>query len=213
MNNVIQPGSGAPLVAQDSASLPPEDRPAGFRVTGANKTHADYTLTAISADVLHADNAVCRGEGGTVFQAAPALAFRFSRAIDRANPSIADIIAAVDFVLPAATVDDGAGGTVRVVLGSRPGSLSAMDLRLCGTCMEKNGEAIAFGAGASAGGNPLAVVSWAASELLRQAHTVKEGDLIVIGPLSEIVDAKPDDWIRISINRLGSINFRVEQAS
>jgi len=210
MNDVNHPAAGARVGLQDSVKARAESRAVGFRVGGAEKSPAEYTLAPISAEALRPDNAVYFGGEETVLRAAPAFAFRLAHAIERPAPSIADIVAAIDFVLPAATIDDGAQASV--LLGSEPRSLSAANLRLCGTCMEKNGEPVAFGAGASAGGNPLGVVSWAAGELWDRDCPLKSGDLIVVGGLSDPVDARPDDWIRISINRLGSITFRMERA-
>ena len=94
----------------------------------------------------------------------PEIAFVTSRPLRGPGCHIGTVLAAIDFVIPGIEVIDSryrdfkfdlksvvADNTsaARFVIGGQPMSVAGIDLRTVGVVMEKNGEPIAFGAGAA----------------------------------------------------------------
>lgn len=179
---------------------------------------------------LFADMAVPDGgivERGRLIQpkAEAEIAFVLARPIDVERLDIDELADAVAHALPAIeivdsrianwdigiidTVADNASSGLYVV-GNTPVPLDAIDLRLAGMVMEKNGETVSLGTAAACLGNPLNALGWLAKTMHDLGDPLGEGDLILAGALGPMVAAQPGDRFTAEIGGLGkiSVEFR-----
>lgn len=148
------------------------------------------------------------------------LAFVLKRTPDPGALTTAELIGSVDYALPAIEIVDSriADWNIRIVdtvadnassglfvLGTRPVRLDAIDLRLCGMVLEKNGEPTSFGAGAACLGNPLHALGWLAAKMAEVGRPLKGGDIILAGALGPMVPVSPGDTVEARIEGLGTV--------
>ncbi|MCX4538242.1 2-keto-4-pentenoate hydratase [Streptomyces sp. NBC_01669] len=119
-----------------------------------------------------------------------------------AEATVADVVRATDFVLPAIeivdsriadwdirisdTVADNASSGA-VVLGASPKRLSELDLATLGMTLEHHGEPVSTGAGAACLGSPVNAVSWLAREVARRGRPLRAGEVILAGAWGPMV--------------------------
>lgn len=148
------------------------------------------------------------------------IAFVLGRDLDSEQLTVAEIIQAIDFALPAVeivgsriaswdiritdTIADNASSGL-YVLGSRPVRLGDFDPRLCGMVMERAGEPVSVGAGAACLGSPLNAVLWLARTMARAGHPMRAGDTILSGALGPVVPVSPGDVFDVRIEGLGAV--------
>jgi len=174
---------------------------------------------------LFADMAVSDGDFvplGRLLQpkAEAEIAFVLSRAPNPRALTTAELIGCVDYALPAIEIVDSrvADWNIRIVdtvadnassglfvLGTRPVKLDAIDLRLCGMVLEKNGDPTSFGAGAACLGNPLHALGWLAAKMAEVGRPLKAGDVVLAGALGPMVAVSPGDAIEVRIEGLGTV--------
>ncbi len=149
----------------------------------------------------------------------------FVMARDLAGPGVttADALTAIGGVLPAIeivdsriadwrvqladTVADNASAG-RVVLGSRITPATAVDLRLAGMLLHRNGSPVESGAGAAALGNPVRCLTWVANRLLPPERGLRGGDIVLSGPLHRLVPVRPNDVYEVEFAHLGTVTVR-----
>ena len=174
---------------------------------------------------LFADMAIADGDSvpaGRLLQpkVEAEIAFVLRRTPNAAALTTAELIGCVDYALPAIeivdsrianwnigivdTIADNASSGL-FVLGTRPVRLDALDLRLCGMVLEKNGEPVSFGAGAACLGNPLHALGWLAARMAAVGRPLKEGDIVLAGALGPMVPVAPGDAIEARIEGLGTV--------
>jgi 2-keto-4-pentenoate hydratase len=156
------------------------------------------------------------------------IAFVLGRDLDMGNPGHADVIKAVDHVLPAIEVvgsriagwdirfvdtvaDNASSGTF--VLGGTPRLPREVDLRLCGMVMNRRGEPVSVGAGAACLGNPINAVVWLARTMAALGQPLRAGDLVLSGALGPMVPVAPGDVFETHINGLGGVKAVFEAAA
>lgn len=154
------------------------------------------------------------------------IAFVLGRPLKGPGVTAAEVIRATEYVLPAVeiidsrirdwqityvdTVADNASSGL-FLLGTRPVSLSSLDLPLVGMALWKNGEVVATGAGAACLGNPVNAVAWLANklgELSPQGPGLKEGSVVLSGALGPVSPVKKGDHVEVEISGLGSASVR-----
>jgi 2-keto-4-pentenoate hydratase len=152
------------------------------------------------------------------------IAFVLGHALTQENHTIAEIISAIDYVLPAIvgsrvrnwdisivdTVADNASCGL-FVLGTTPKKLAELDMRLCGMTMFRKGEPVSVGVGAACMGNPLNAIKWLADTMVRIGQPLQAGEIILSGALGPMVQASPGDVIEARISGLGSVRAVFEQ--
>ncbi|MDM0056490.1 2-keto-4-pentenoate hydratase [Variovorax fucosicus] len=156
------------------------------------------------------------------------IAFVLGRDLDMGNPGHADVVKAVDHVLPAIEIVGSriAGWDIRFVdtvadnassgafvLGGSPRLLREVDLRLCGMVMNRRGEPVSVGAGAACLGNPINAVVWLARTMAALGQPLRAGDLVLSGALGPMVPVAPGDVFETHINGLGSVKAVFETAA
>ena len=149
----------------------------------------------------------------------------FVMAQDLSGPGVtaADALIAVAGVLPvieivdsriaewqvqlADTIADNASAG-RVVLGSRVTPATAVDLRLVGVLLYRNGVPVESGAGAASLGNPIRCLTWLADRLLPPERGLRRGDIVLSGPLHRLVPVRQNDIYEAQFAHLGSVTVR-----
>jgi len=74
--------------------------------------------------------------------------------------------------------------------------------------MEKNGEAVAIGAGAAVLGHPAAAIAMLANHLGARGEEIPAGTMILSGGVTEAVAVKAGDNVNLRIQALGSVGVR-----
>jgi 2-keto-4-pentenoate hydratase len=135
----------------------------------------------------------------------------FMLGADLAGPQVtaADVVRAVDFVLPAVEISDGwtadaADADSAVVLGSRPSRLADAELRLAGCLLYRNGELAETGAGGVMAGSPVNAVAWLANQAGASGFALSAGTVVVVCSMTKAVAAAPGDTAQVSIAHLGT---------
>jgi 2-keto-4-pentenoate hydratase len=110
------------------------------------------------------------------------IAFVIGRDLDHERLTIADVLRAVEFALPAIEIVDSRIAEWKIgildtiadnassglyVLGASPKKLDGLELRLCGMVMEMGGEEVSVGAGAACLGDPLSATLWLARTMAK----------------------------------------------
>ncbi|MGW0483257.1 2-keto-4-pentenoate hydratase [Nonomuraea sp. NPDC003214] len=134
--------------------------------------------------------------------------------------TVAEVIRAIDFVLPAVEIADSrvadwditAADTVAdnasagaFVLGNTPVPLAGTDLRLAVMRMTRAGQEVSAGSGAACMGHPFNAAVWLAGALGRTAHPLRAGDVVLTGALGPVVPVEPGDAFEAHIDGLGSV--------
>ncbi len=148
------------------------------------------------------------------------IALIIERDLTAERPTVADVIRATAFAIPAIEVVSSriADWDIRIVdtiadnasfglyvLGGPPRSLDGLDLRLCGMVMERRGEPISLGVGAACLGNPLNAAAWLARKMVEVGMPLQAGDVIMTGALGPMAPVAAGDVIEARISGLGSV--------
>ena len=155
------------------------------------------------------------------------IAFLLERDIDVESPTVADVIRAVGYVMPALeivgsritnwdigivdTVADNASSGL-FVLGGPVHRLDGLDLRAMQMKMTRRDEVVSKGSGAACLGNPLNAVAWLAGELARRERPLRAGEIILSGALGPMVAVSPGDVFEANVSGLGTVTARFASA-
>lgn len=142
------------------------------------------------------------------------IAFVLKKPLEHPEPSLLDIIGAIDYALPALeivdsaiadwniklvdTIADNASGA-SYVIGDSPRGLGEVDLRLCGMILSRNDEMQSHGVGAACLGHPLRAVQWLARKMVAVGRPLQANDLVLSGALGPMVPARPGDRFTVEI--------------
>lgn len=148
------------------------------------------------------------------------VAFVMGRDLDSEQITVADVIRAVEFALPAIEIVDSriANWDIRIVdtiadnassglyvLGNEPKRLEGLDLRKCTMLMEAGGEKLSSGLGEACLGHPINAVLWLAQVMGRVGRPLKAGDTVLSGALGPMAAVKWGSVVEVSIGGLGSV--------
>lgn len=148
------------------------------------------------------------------------VAFVIGKPLDDGPVTMARLMSAIDFVLPAIevvgsrvrdwdiritdTIADNASSGL-YVLGQVPRRLRDFDPRLCGMVMERDNQPVSVGAGAACMGSPLNATLWLARVMQQAGRALGPGDVVLSGALGPMVAVQPGDVFEARINGLGSV--------
>jgi 2-keto-4-pentenoate hydratase len=153
----------------------------------------------------------------------PEIAFVLRKPLTGPGVTTATAAAAIDFVLPALEITDSRitdwrltlADTIAdnascgaVVLGTKPTLPSAVDLRLAGCVLHRNGALAATGAGGAVLGSPLNAVAWLANALGSRGVTLRAGDVVLAGSMTAALEVWPGATVSASVAGLGSVTAR-----
>ncbi|KGB52050.1 putative 2-hydroxypent-2,4-dienoate hydratase [Sphingopyxis sp. LC363] len=134
--------------------------------------------------------------------------------------TIAELIRAVEYVVPAIEVVDSriANWDIRIldtiadnassglfVLGAVPRKLDGLDLRACGMVMECRGEPVSVGAGVACLGSPISASLWLARVMAREGRPLLAGDVLLSGALGPMATVAAGDVVEARINGVGTV--------
>lgn len=156
------------------------------------------------------------------------IAFVLERDLPHEVPTMADLLRAIAFAVPAIEVVGSriAGWDIRItdtiadnassglyVLGSRPVRLESFDPVACRMRMVRGGQEVSSGNGAACLGSPLTASLWLARVMARAGSPLQAGDTILSGALGPMVAATAGDAFEVEIEGLGHVrtSFTGEQ--
>ena len=151
------------------------------------------------------------------------MAFLLDHDIDVDAPTVADVLRAVAYAMPAFeivgsritnwdigivdTVADNASSGL-FVLGGPVRRLDGLNLRAMQMQMMRRNEVVSKGTGAACLGNPLNAMAWLAGELVRRQRPLRAGEIVLSGALGPMVAVSPGDAFEANIAGLGSVSAR-----
>ena len=153
------------------------------------------------------------------------VAFILNQDLKGPGVTVADVLAATKYVVPAIEIIDSRienwkiklpdtiadnGSSSRVVLGSKVTPVEGLDLQLMGMVLEKNGQQINTGAGAAALGHPAYAIAWLANKLSQFGITLKAGEVVLPGAVAAAVNVKKGDFITAHFSGIGSVSVSFE---
>ena len=144
--------------------------------------------------------------------------------LDKGQHTVADVISATAYVLPAFEIVDSRvsgwditnfdmiadnAGAGLYLLGTRPVPLAAVDLRRVEMQLAINGKRAATGSGAACLGNPLNSVLWLADAMSERGTPLQAGETIMTGSLCPMQPIAPGDELVAEIEGLGRLETRL----
>ncbi len=150
----------------------------------------------------------------------PEIAFVLKKDLKGPGVTVADVMRATDYVVPALEVIDSrirdwkisivdtiadnasSGG---FVVGSPFKLAEGIDLRLVGMNFYVNGRLVSTATGAAVLGNPFVAVAWLANALAPLDVALRTGEIILSGSLCAAVPVTTGDSVLAMFDRLGSI--------
>jgi 2-keto-4-pentenoate hydratase len=151
------------------------------------------------------------------------VAFVLGRPLAGPGVTVAEVIRATDFVLPAIeivdsrvadwririqdTVADNASSGA-VVLGGRPAVLTDLDPALVGAVLQRNGEIVETGCSGAVLGNPVTAVAWLANKVAQFGVRLEPGHVIMPGACTRMIAVHAGDVIRAEFDGLGPVTAR-----
>ena len=153
----------------------------------------------------------------------PEIALVTNRDLRGPGCTIANALAAIDFAVPAMEIIDSRytdfkfdlpsvvadnGSSARYVVGTTARRVRDLDLRTLGVVVEKNGEAVSFGAGAAVLGHPVSSLAMLANLLALREQIIPAGTYVMTGGITEAIKAQAGDHFVARFQDLGSISTR-----
>lgn len=150
------------------------------------------------------------------------VAFVLGRPLAGPGITVADVVRATEYVLPAIEIVDSrvADWDIRiqdtiadnassgaVVLGGRPTRLPGLDVALVGAVLRGNGEVLETGCGGAVLGNPVTAVAWLANKLAAFGVTLEPGQVVMPGSCVRMVPVSSGDTIRADFDVLGHVSI------
>jgi 2-keto-4-pentenoate hydratase len=158
----------------------------------------------------------------------PELAFLLAEPLQGPGVTVADVLSATKFVMPALEIIDSRiqdwqigivdtiadnASSARVVLGGSKTPLDGLDPRLIGVVLRRNGEIVETGASGAVLGNPAQAVAWIANTIAEHGGVLNAGDIIMPGTCTRAIEMKPGDTIRADFEHLGHVGVSFSAAS
>ncbi len=177
----------------------------------------------MTADYQVADGGDCKVSELIHPKVEPEIAFMTNKPLRGPGCHIGAVLAATEYVIPGIEVIDSryrdfkfdlksviADNTsaARYVVGGQPLDVRNADLRTIGIVLEKNGQPVAFGAGAAVLGHPAAAIAMLANHLGTMGEEIPAGTLILSGGITEAVAVQAGDLVTLRVQGMGSTSLR-----
>lgn len=153
------------------------------------------------------------------------IAFVINNDISDPAVSLADLMRAIGYCVPAVEIVDSAieNWNIRLVdtiadnassggfaLGTSPRSIMGADLRLCGMLMSRGGEVVSSGLGAACLGHPLKAALWLARKIASVGRPLRTGDIILSGALGPMVNVTSGERVTVEIHGFDPLELGFE---
>lgn len=148
------------------------------------------------------------------------VALVLARELPFVDATRADLLRAIDFLLPAIEIVDSRIADWRIglldtvadnassglfVLGDRPVRPGEVEVSAVKMETRVNGEIVSTGSGGDCLGSPLNAALWLARELARRGEPLAPGDIVLTGALGPMAAAAPESRVEVSIEGVGGI--------
>jgi len=149
------------------------------------------------------------------------IALILDRDLDHEFPTVADVIRATAYAVPAFevvgsriknwdiwitdTIADNASSGL-FVLGGPARQLAGLDLRGTTMVMCRDAIVVSDGSGAACLGHPLNAAAWLAGEMSRRGRPLRAGDVVLTGALGSMVPVSPGNRFVAEIGGLGRVS-------
>lgn len=155
----------------------------------------------------------------------PELAFVLKKEL-KGQPSLDEVIDAVDFILPAFELIDSRferfkftlldviadnSSSSRYIVGNRPIKLDPETIASLGVVFSKNGEVVVSTTTGAVMDNPLIALQWLVKKLDKRGLSVKPRELVLSGSIGEAIEILPGDVFTVDFQSLGQISVRFER--
>ena len=176
---------------------------------------------SIFAESAYGTHEVIDGSQWIQPKAEAEIAFVLGKDLDKERHTLADVISATDYVLPAFEIVDSRtidwkislldtvadyASYAAFVFGGTPTPLRKVDLSLCCMSIEQDGQEISSGAGVNCLGNPLNAAVWLANRMVAMGTALKAGDILLSGALGPMVNLSREQKLTTHIEGLGSVS-------
>lgn len=153
------------------------------------------------------------------------IAFMIKDELKGPGCTVAQVLAATDFVMPAIEVIDSRYENFRFdlvsviadnasssgfVTGSQIARVDGMDLSTVGVVLEINGETRETGAGAAVLGHPANSIAQLVNMLGERGESLAAGSLVLSGAITSALSVKPGDSATVRAQGLGSVTIRFD---
>lgn len=153
----------------------------------------------------------------------PEIAFVFKRDLDGTTVSVTDVLEATAYIAPAIEIIDSRytdfkftladviadnSSSSAFLIGHNFKKIEDVDLQLMGMVMRRNSEIIATSAGAAVMGHPARAVAWMANKLIKEGESVRAGEVVLSGALSEAFTIKSGDHFSVHFAGLGTLEVQ-----
>ncbi|WP_026690945.1 2-keto-4-pentenoate hydratase [Alteribacter aurantiacus] len=150
------------------------------------------------------------------------IAFVLKKDLTTKSITIADVLEATDYVVPAIEVVDSRIADWKIklpdtiadnassglfVIGDQRFKVEDIELESIKMKAYKNGDFVNEGTGKDVLGHPAACVAWLGEKLAEVGGSLKAGDIILSGALSAAVDMKPGDTFHADFDHLGTVKI------
>lgn len=175
----------------------------------------------LTDDMIHGDNAEIAFAALRQPRVEAEIALILGADLAMPNPTVADVIAATAYALPALeivasriadwkigildTVADNASAGA-VVLGGPARRLDGLDLAGCAMTMTLNGDVVSQGHGRDCLGHPLNAAAWLARTVQALGHPLRAGEVILTGALGPMRPVSLGDSVEATIGGLGTVS-------
>jgi 2-keto-4-pentenoate hydratase len=151
----------------------------------------------------------------------PEIAFVLGRDLEGPGVTTVDVVRSTEFVVASLEVIDSRirdwkitledtvadnASSAAVVLASRPILPSAVDLRLAGCNLYRNGALVATGAGGAVLGDPVRAVAWLANVLATTGGGLHAGDVVLPGSCTMAAPLGSGDSIHAEFAGIGPVH-------
>jgi 2-keto-4-pentenoate hydratase len=155
-------------------------------------------------------------------RAEPEIAFVLGKPLAGPGVTVAEALAAVDYVLPALEIidsriadwkitladtiaDNASSGAL--VLGGRPARPDTLDLSLTGGLIYRNGRIEGTGAGGAVLGSPVNALVWLANTLGPLGAGLEPGHVVLPGSVCAAIPFGPGDTVSAAFDRIGAVSM------
>ncbi|MCM3568059.1 2-keto-4-pentenoate hydratase [Neobacillus mesonae] len=150
----------------------------------------------------------------------PEIAFIFNKEVKGPHVTVADVLAATEYIAPAVELIDSRfhgfsftlpdavadnSSSSRFIIGERFYSPKNFDMKLMGMVFKQNGEVVATGAGAAVMGHPARAIAWLANRLYKVGQSIHPGEVVLSGSLSAAIKIEAGDHFTAGFDGLGMV--------